>query len=141
MVSLKTLNNGAKIATLLLAVAGLWTALEIGKRTGFFAMLKGELQADIKLLPGAQKPLKTTFTGLPFIDRTLSRLTMVLWPAIDGTWPRVSLIAFEFSGQFAGAWMVAGLEGLRAGNRGGFGLLTLYAIGPSSLYEDVLSNT
>lgn len=124
MVSLKTLNTATKATLLLLSLTGFWTTWGVGKRTGFLALIADRLKANVKLLPAAEKPLKTTFTGIPPVDQLLRRLTVFLWPAIDGTWPGLSLVAFEFSGQFSGAWMVAGLEGLRVGNRGN--ILSLY---------------
>lgn len=135
MAPLKSLNSAARIAILLLSLAGFWNTWGVGTRTGLSALLKGRLQAELKLLPAAEKPLRTSYTGLPLIDPLLSTFTMLLWPAIDGTWPGLCLFAFEFSGQFSSGWMIVGLEGLRLGNKGT--LLTLYAITPSSLHEDI----
>ena len=118
MVSLRTLNTAARAALLLISFAGFWTTWGIGKRTGFLDLIASRLKANVQLLPAVEKPLKTTFTGIGLVDRLLRRMTVILWPAIDGTWPGLSLVAFEFSGQMFGTWMVVGLEGLRHGNRG-----------------------
>ena len=81
-------------------------------------MIKERLTASKKLLPSAEKPLKLHYTRIPPVDKLIQRLNVFLWPAIDGRWPGLALVAFEFSGQFSGTWMVAGLEGLRRGNVG-----------------------
>ena len=123
MPSLQTLNTAVKIALPLISLAGFLSTWGLGARDGFLGLLADRLHSKVQLLPAAEQPVRMTFTGLPLVDPLLQRLTIFLWPAIDGTWPGTSLVAFEFSGQFAGAWMVAGLEGLRLGNKGK--LLTL----------------
>ncbi|MCJ1229077.1 hypothetical protein MMC12_005742 [Toensbergia leucococca] len=118
MPSLQTLNTAVKIALPLISLAGFLSTWGLGARDGFLGLLADRLHSKVQLLPAAEQPVRMTFTGLPLVDPLLQRLTIFLWPAIDGTWPGTSLVAFEFSGQFAGAWMVAGLEGLRLGNKG-----------------------
>ena len=81
-------------------------------------MIKARLTASNKLLPSCEKPLKLHYTRIPPVDKLIQRLNVFLWPAIDGRWPGLALVAFEFSGQFSGTWMVAGLEGMRKGNVG-----------------------
>lgn len=118
MPSLQALNTAAKIALPLLSFAGFWGTWGIGFRTGFLKLIKERLTADNKLLPSAEVPLKLTYTWIPPVDALIRRLNVFLWPAIDGRWPGLSLVAWEFSGQFSATWMIAGLEGLRYGNRG-----------------------
>ena len=116
--NLKPLNNAAAASLLLLSLLGLWGTWGIGGRTGFLALIKDTLDAPVQLLPVVKEPVKHTYTAIPPVDALVRRLNVFLWSAIDGTWPGLCLVAWEFSGQFSATWMVAGLEGLRAGNRG-----------------------
>ncbi|KAL8780368.1 MAG: hypothetical protein Q9213_006512, partial [Squamulea squamosa] len=118
MASRQTLNNAALCSLLLLAFLGFWGTWGIGGRTGFLALIKDTLDAPVQLLPVVDKPVHHTYTGIPPVDALIRRLNVFLWPAIDGTWPGLCLVAWEFSGGFSASWMVVGLEGLRYGNRG-----------------------
>ena len=118
MASLSTFNNTALISLFLLSLLGLWGTWGIGGRTGFLGLIKDTLDAPVQLLPVVKQPVKHTYTAIGPVDALIRRLNVFLWPAIDGTWPGLCLVAWEFSGQFSGTWMSAGLEGLRHGNRG-----------------------
>ena len=115
---LKTLNNAAAASLLLLSLLGILGTWGTGSRNNFLAIVKDTLQAPVQLLPAANQPVKRTYTLIPPVDALVRRLNVILWPAIDGTWPGTCLVAWEFSGQFSTTWMIAGLEGLRAGNKG-----------------------
>ena len=106
------------VALIGFSLLGIWGLLGINGRDGFLSLLKGILKAPVQLLPVVNQPVRQTFTGIPPIDAIIRQQNVLLWPAIDGTWPGLSLSAWEQSGQFSATWMVAGLEGLRAGNRG-----------------------
>ena len=129
MPSLKAVNTTIVLALPLLALAELWTTWGLGYRTGFLLFIKERLTANPQLLPSVEVPVKINYTWIPPVDALIRRLNVFLWPAIDGTWPGLSLVAWEFSGQFSATWMIAGLEGLRQGNKGK--LLTLSVTPPS----------
>ncbi|KAL8897030.1 MAG: hypothetical protein Q9207_007419, partial [Kuettlingeria erythrocarpa] len=113
MASLQSLNNITTITLLLFGLLGFWGTWGIGGRTGFLGLIKDTLNAPVQLLPVVEQPVHHTYTGLPPVDALIRRLNVFLWPAIDGTWPGLCLVAWEFSGAFSASWMVAGLEGLR----------------------------
>lgn len=118
MAPLITLNNSVRASLFLLSLLGLWGTWGIGGRTGFLGLIKDALNADVQRLPVVNQPVKQTYTAIGPVDALIRRLNIFLWPAVDGTWPGLSLVAWEFSGQFSGTWMIAGLEGLRQGNKG-----------------------
>lgn len=120
----KNLNTAASIALFLISLLGFWGTWGQGSRNGFLKLIKERLTSDAKRLPSVEVPLKLVYTFIPPVDALIRRLNVFLWPAIDGAWPGLSLVAWEFSGQFSATWMIAGVEGLREGNRGK--LLTLY---------------
>ncbi|KAL8861302.1 MAG: hypothetical protein Q9178_002174 [Gyalolechia marmorata] len=112
--NLNTLNKTVAATLVLLSLLGFWGTWGIGGRSGFLKLIKDTLDAPTQLLPVVKQPVKHTYTGIPPIDALIRRLNVFLWPAIDGTWPGLCLVAWEFSGMFSATWMVAGLEGLRA---------------------------
>lgn len=115
----KTLNNTAAASiAFLLSLVGFWGTWGQGFRNGFLEHNKKRLTADEKLLPSVEVALKLVYTFIPPVDALIRRLHVFLWPAIDGAWPGLSLVAWEFSGQFTATMMIAALEGLREGNRG-----------------------
>lgn len=118
------LNTAASIALLLISLLGFLGTWGQGFQNGFLKGIKERLTADHKRLPSVEVPLKLVYTFIPPVDALIRRLNVFLWPAIDGAWPGLSLVAWEFSGQFSATWMIAGVEGLREGNRGK--VLTLY---------------
>lgn len=118
MASLQSLNNVTTVTLLLFGLLGFWGTWGVGGRTGFLGLIKDTLNAPVQLLPVVEQPVHHTYTGIPPVDALIRRLNVFLWPAIDGTWPGLCLVAWEFSGAFSASWMVAGLEGLRYGNRG-----------------------
>lgn len=124
MSTLKNLNTTAPIALFLISLLGFWGTWGQGFQNGFLAGIKERLTSDAKRLPSVEVPLKLVYTFVPPVDALIRRLNVFLWPAIDGAWPGLSLVAWEFSGQFSATWLIAGVEGLREGNRGK--LLTLY---------------
>ncbi|KAL8711250.1 MAG: hypothetical protein Q9220_004395 [cf. Caloplaca sp. 1 TL-2023] len=118
MAPLESLNSTVRASLLGLSFLGLWGTWGIGGRTGFLGLIKDALDATVQRLPVVNEPVKQHYTAIWPVDALIRRLNIFLWPAIDGSWPGLSLVAWEFSGQFSGTWMMAGLEGLRHGNRG-----------------------
>ncbi|CAL8581218.1 hypothetical protein XPA_006919 [Xanthoria parietina] len=112
MPSLTTLNTLALGTLLASAAVAVWGTWGIAFRTGFLALIK-----SMRVLPVVNVPLHETYTGISPIDKFIQRLHLILYPAVDGTWPGLCLVAWEFSGSFAVTWMVVGLEGLRMGNK------------------------
>lgn len=113
-----TIDNTVLVSLFLLSLFGFWGTWRIGGHTGFLKLIKDTLDPPVQLLPVVGQPVKHTYTTIRPVDALVWRLNVFLWPAIDGTWPGLCLVAWEFSSQFSGTWMIAGLEGLRAGNRG-----------------------
>ena len=70
-----------------------------------------------RMLPGTQELIKTSYTGIEWIDSQLGVLTLFFWETIDGSRPHASLFSFYFGGQLAAGWCVFMIEGLRNGNR------------------------
>ena len=116
--NLKQSNQITAVTLLALSLLGFWGTWGIGGRTGFLALIKESLDRPIQVLPVVDQPVKHTYTAIPPVDALIRRLNVFLWPAIDGTWPGLCLVAWEFSGQFSATWMIAGIEGMRAGNKG-----------------------
>lgn len=71
-----------------------------------------------RVLPGTNEPLKTSYTGIQWIDYELTVLTLCFWEMVDGSLPSASLLCFHFVGQIAAGWGLFMLEALRSGNRG-----------------------
>ena len=115
---LRNRNNIVAASLLALSLLGFWGTWGIGTRDGFLPAVKDTLSAPVPLLPAVNQPVKQTYTAIPPVDYLIRRLNVVLWPAIDGTWPGLCLQAWEFSGQMTGSLLVIQLEGLRAGNKG-----------------------
>ncbi|KAL8793885.1 MAG: hypothetical protein Q9195_003504 [Heterodermia aff. obscurata] len=111
-------NKTAAASLLALSLLAIWGTWGIGGRTGFLALIKDALEAPIQRLPVVNEPVKQFYTGIGPADYFVRRLNIFLWPAIDGTWPGLCLVAWELNGQFSAAWLIAGIEGLRHGNRG-----------------------
>ena len=114
----ETSNKTAAASLLAVSLLAIWGTWGIGGRTGFLALIKEALEAKVQLLPVVNEPVKQFYTGIGPIDQFIRRLNVFLWPAIDGTWPGLCLVAWELNGQFSAAWMIAGIEGLRYGNQG-----------------------
>ena len=99
----------------LLSAFGYYSTHMLSQRTGFFDLIKRE-SIDILKLPGTDVPLKTTYTGVPQIDRLFTIFAAVFWPAIDGSDPSLSLQAAHFAGQAMAMWIIIEIEGRRRGN-------------------------
>ena len=67
-------------------------------------------------LPGSNEVLKTTYTGIGWIDYQLTVLTLFFWETVDGSHPAASLFNFMFAGQATAAWTILCTEGRRFGN-------------------------
>ncbi|KAI4193941.1 MAG: hypothetical protein LQ350_008062 [Teloschistes chrysophthalmus] len=116
--SIKSVSNVVGVSLILISViATSGTALTVF-RSGFGKLLKTALSAHPPRLPVVDVPVKHTYTGLPPVDGFIRAFHVLIYPAIDGTWPGLCMSAWEFSGMFSVTWIVASLEGLRAGNRG-----------------------
>ena len=78
----------------------------------------GRIMAEkTPLLPGTEAPLKQIYTGVGFVDKQLTILTLFFWEIVDGSLPVASLQAFQFAGQIGAAWGLIMIEGTRRGNR------------------------
>ncbi|KAI4182104.1 MAG: hypothetical protein L6R41_006198 [Letrouitia leprolyta] len=113
MASLQNLNSTVLVSLLGFSLLSFWGTWGIGYRTGFLALIKDTLNAPKQLLPVVAQPVHHTYTAIPPVDALIRRLNVFLWPAIDGTWPGLCLVAWEFSGMFSASWIVTGIEGLR----------------------------
>ena len=100
MVSLHNLNTAVEVALALLNLVGFWGTWGIGARTSFLEMIKRRLIEDTKLLLSVGKPLEQSSTPIAPVEALIRKLKVFLWPAIDGRWPELALIAWEFSGRF-----------------------------------------
>ncbi|KAH8199181.1 hypothetical protein TruAng_006650 [Truncatella angustata] len=68
------------------------------------------------VLPGSEAPLLICFLGLPYADDRF-KLATVLWANItDGSYPALSLYAFQFGGQLVPIFMIMMIEGFKSGN-------------------------
>ena len=114
----ETSHKAAAASLLAISLLAIWGTWGIGGRTGFLGLIKDALEAKVQLLPVVNEPVKQFYTGIGPVDQFIRRLNIFLWPAIDGTWPGLCLVAWELNGQFSGAWLIAGIEGLRHGNQG-----------------------
>lgn len=70
-----------------------------------------------RVLPGTDKPLKTTYIGVPPIDYQMTVLALFFWEVVDGSHPAASLFCFHFATQVACGWSLIMIEGLRRGHR------------------------
>ena len=78
----------------------------------------GRIMAEkIPLLPGTEAALKQAYTGVGFVDKQLTILTLFFWEIVDGSLPGASLQGFQFAGQMGAAWGLFMVEGIREGNR------------------------
>ncbi|KAL8661200.1 MAG: hypothetical protein Q9202_005802 [Teloschistes flavicans] len=112
--NLERVSKIVGVSLLLTSVLATGGTLTTVIRSGFFKLLKAALAAHPVVLPVVNVPVKHTYTGLPPVDGFIRAFHVLIYPAIDGTWPGLCLSAWEFSGMFSVTWMLAGLEGLRA---------------------------
>ena len=112
IVSVKTLQ----FALVNLSLFGVYALWFLFLNNGSSDMLNTSKEAGY--LPDTTLPLKVVYTGIPPIDSIFVILNAFFWPAGDGNNPTLSLLCFQFLGQFLAAWPLLVLDSLRAGNVG-----------------------
>ncbi|KAI0011860.1 hypothetical protein F4779DRAFT_160592 [Xylariaceae sp. FL0662B] len=116
----------ASSATRYALIATLVGLSAVGFRSTFLPLLHNGLGAVLNsladgttaVLPGAPAPLKRSYTDIGALDRQLVLLVGFFSPLIDGDpgWSTTAFYAWGMA-QFAAAWTLLVLEGLRSGNR------------------------
>ena len=110
-------NIVASSSLVLLSAVGFYFTWTLLMNNGTADQMKRVRGVGPQLLPGTQEPIKTTYTGIEWIDYQLGVLTLFFWEMIDGSRPNASLFSFYFGGQLAAGWCLFLMEGLRNGNR------------------------
>ena len=107
-----------QLTSFFLIFAGLYFTHILLFKNGTVGLLEHLRDNGPRNLPGTKEPLRLVYTGIKKIDYRLTVLETIFWPISHGSHPYLSLQAFYFVGQVAGAWGLVMLEGTRSGNKG-----------------------
>ncbi|KAG8532877.1 uncharacterized protein KY384_002755 [Bacidia gigantensis] len=113
-----SLLTASKVILPLLSVLGYYLTHYLIAHNGTVDRMVQIRDVGPRLLPGTSEPVRTVYTGIPYIDDQLGILTVIFWEQVDGSRPDASLFAFYFGAQIFPAWGVIMVEGLRKANRG-----------------------
>lgn len=105
----------AKFLLPLFSAFALYAIFHFSTENGLFKLVESAVRA--KTIPGTDEPLRTVYTGIERLDRTLTTLTVFFWPVADGSRPGLSLHSICFSSALGSAWVLVFLESWRRVNR------------------------
>ncbi|KAL1962496.1 hypothetical protein VTN77DRAFT_9617 [Rasamsonia byssochlamydoides] len=100
----------------LFSLIAIYAIIGFSSHNGLFFLIQDSIAN--KTLPGSDKPLRTSYTGIRYLDHVLTNLGPFFWPAITGDSPSMSVYLLGFLGSFGAAWVLLTLEGWRRGNTG-----------------------
>ncbi|KAI9844627.1 MAG: hypothetical protein M1837_005479 [Sclerophora amabilis] len=107
----------AKAVFPLLAAASYYCTWGLSERNGHFKSVEQVGSAIPNVLPRTDAALKRSYVGIEPIDDLLTTLTILFWPALDGSSPQLSLFSFHFAGQVVPLCVVLMVESRRLGNK------------------------
>jgi len=110
-------NRVAALLPLAIQLAGLYCMFGVAYQNGYIQSLIDILTAKCPLLPGSTNPVLLQFFRIPPLDHLLSLAQVMYANFTDGSSPKSSLYALQFSGQLVSLSVIIWIESARMGNQ------------------------
>lgn len=124
MAASKALPLTLLAGTLALAIQSMFI---FSQTNGYFDMIKNTIEVGPRVLPLTDLPLKTSYTGIVPLDRTLTVLQLFFANVVDGKTEGGSLLlklfVLQFIGTLGAVYLVLCVEGAKKGGGIGQGLM------------------